>query len=263
MDIKEYISSGIIEAYVMGLASETEKSEFEQNCTLYPELVAAREAFEEQLEQQFTQEIVEPPADLKARVFNAVKAEGIETAKIIPLQPAAGARQKRRPEMFVAAALVIIMLVSSVFIYYLRSQRKQLEQSNNELQAGLQSRDSLLNKLVDEQKLLNNPGIKKVNMVGSNIAPSFTANIYWDSASAAVYLVIKNIPRLPDEKQYQLWAVTKGMSKSLGVFNATEDRVILKMDNTQNAESFAITIEPKGGSTSPSTESIQSSGNPL
>ncbi|HSS98730.1 MAG TPA: hypothetical protein VLK33_16965 [Terriglobales bacterium] len=46
MNIKEYISSGIIESYVLGLASSEEVAEFEKLCTEYPELVAARTSFE-------------------------------------------------------------------------------------------------------------------------------------------------------------------------------------------------------------------------
>jgi hypothetical protein len=50
MNVREYISSGIIESYVMGLASETERQEFEANCMQYPEIAEARTAFEMALE---------------------------------------------------------------------------------------------------------------------------------------------------------------------------------------------------------------------
>jgi hypothetical protein len=50
MNVKEYISSGIVESYVLGLASEAERQEFEQNCVQYPEIAQARTAFELSLE---------------------------------------------------------------------------------------------------------------------------------------------------------------------------------------------------------------------
>jgi len=64
-----------------------------------------------------------------------------------------------------------------------------------------------------------------------------------------VYLVVKNLPALPQNKQYQLWAQIDGKPKSLGVFEAAADKVIFKMNNTKKAGAFAITVEPKGGNT--------------
>ncbi|MBS1563478.1 MAG: anti-sigma factor, partial [Bacteroidetes bacterium] len=51
MNIQEYISSGIIQAYVLGLATEEERREFEKLAAISPELQQAREAFELSLEQ--------------------------------------------------------------------------------------------------------------------------------------------------------------------------------------------------------------------
>jgi anti-sigma-K factor RskA len=39
---QEYISSGIVESYVLGLASAEERNEFEQMCSQYPDVLAAR-----------------------------------------------------------------------------------------------------------------------------------------------------------------------------------------------------------------------------
>jgi hypothetical protein len=61
VNVKEYISSGIIESYVLGMTSEEERQEFEQACTQYPEIVKARESFELSLEQVLLQESIQPP----------------------------------------------------------------------------------------------------------------------------------------------------------------------------------------------------------
>ena len=46
MNVKEYIASGMIESYVMGLLTEPERREFEAVCVQHPEVAAARMAFE-------------------------------------------------------------------------------------------------------------------------------------------------------------------------------------------------------------------------
>ena len=63
MNTQEYISSGIVESYVLGLASEEERIEFEQYCAQYPEVLAARTAFELSLENQAMENAIAPPAE--------------------------------------------------------------------------------------------------------------------------------------------------------------------------------------------------------
>ena len=52
MNIKEYISSGIIELYVLGICSPEEEKEFESLRHQYPELDAAVQEYEMQLENE-------------------------------------------------------------------------------------------------------------------------------------------------------------------------------------------------------------------
>ena len=60
MNIKEYISSGVVESYVLGMLSAQEKFDFEQYCEVYPELKAARNAFELAIEKQAMENAVSP-----------------------------------------------------------------------------------------------------------------------------------------------------------------------------------------------------------
>ena len=77
MNIKDYISSGQVESYVLGLSSPEERQEFEELCARYPELVLARDDFELALEKQLLKEI--SPADpiLKESIMNSLSQENI------------------------------------------------------------------------------------------------------------------------------------------------------------------------------------------
>jgi hypothetical protein len=75
VNIQEYISSGIVESYVLGLADENEKAEFERMCDVHPEIRAAREAFEISLEQQALKNAIEPPRHLKSKIFAQIEVE--------------------------------------------------------------------------------------------------------------------------------------------------------------------------------------------
>ena len=244
MNIKEYISSGIVESYVLGLASEQERAEFEQLCLQYPELIAARNDFEEKLEKQAFQQAITPPAFLKEKVMVNIhdQVSPAKEAKIITMDTRPRSSNWLR---FVAAASVILLLASTYFVYDLYSKNQKLQRSTSQMQSSL---DSTIRQMEETQKMMEvmtNPNVTIVSMVGTQKNPS-SANIYWDTASKDVYMVVKNIPKLPSEKQYQLWAFIDQKPVDLGLFDADKPNLFLKMKNTQKAEAFAITIEKRG-----------------
>lgn len=243
MNIKEYISSGIVESYVLGLASEEERLEFEQYCRQYPELVAARTEFEELLEKQAFAGAVTPPVTIKTQWLNTIRdGQGDrEAARVIGME-------RRTPNIswlkYVAAAAVLLLVASSYFVFDLYSRNKQLQQSLSRYQVQI---DSLTGQIAFEHRMMTNPDVAVVTMKGADKSQS-SARVYWDTTSSDVYLVIKNMPQLPSEKQFQLWAFIKGKPApaDLGLFDLPAGNVILKMQNVQGAEAFAITIEKRG-----------------
>ena len=98
------------------------------------------------------------------------------------------------------------------FLYYqTRQENQDLTRVNDRLRESLDTTRNILRKIVDEQKdVVSNPDVTVVNMVGTQVAPRSSANVYWDSAKSDVYLVVKNMPKLPLDQQYQLWALIDG-----------------------------------------------------
>lgn len=80
MNIKDYISSGIVESYVLGLADEAERTEFESMSAKHDEVRAARDLFELSLEKQALVGAVMPPANVKAAIFATVSQTGASVA---------------------------------------------------------------------------------------------------------------------------------------------------------------------------------------
>jgi anti-sigma-K factor RskA len=259
--IQDYIASGIIENYVLGLADAKERYEFERLCEQHPELEQARIAFEKTLEQHAMDNAIPPPAGIKQQVMDTIQQQPSNNkSKLVTMENGTSAIRRNNPFRFVAAASVILLLGCVYFIYHFYNESKTLSNSNNELQAKLQTTDSILNQIIAEQKVVKDSNVTVVNMVGTQAAPRSAANVYWDSTSSNVYIVVKNMPKLPTDQQYQLWALIDGKPKDLGVFDVNDDKVILKMNNTQKADAFAITIEKKGGNPSPTLEKMQSLG---
>ena len=159
-----------------------------------------------------------------------------------------------------AAAAAVILLVGMVVLYYqVRQQNNDLANTNKELTKRISDDEVVIDKIKFEKSVIDNPNAVVVNMVGTKI-PVSSANVYWDSTNSSVYLVVKNMPKLPSSQQYQLWALIDNKKKNLGVFDATDNNVIIKMDSTKKAQAFAITIEKKGGNPTPTLDSLQSIG---
>ena len=66
MDIKAYIQSGVIEQYVLGLATAEDVAELEQLRVQYPELNDAVLNFEKNFEAYLLANPVQPPAFIKS-----------------------------------------------------------------------------------------------------------------------------------------------------------------------------------------------------
>jgi anti-sigma-K factor RskA len=233
----EYISSGIVESYVLGLADEKERSEFEQMCLQYPEVLAARTAFELVLEKQAMQNAIIPPVDVKGKIIEQIGGTG----KLVAMQPATAKKINR--VKYAAAASVILLAGSVYYNFTLYNKNKNLKKNY----------DITVAKLNDVEKgfqvLQQNPNVKMASMKGQPISPASYATVYWDTASQDVYLMINNMPKPPSEKQYQLWAFLNDQPIDMGLIEITEKPLQLyRLKKAQAAQAFAITLEKKGRS---------------
>jgi anti-sigma-K factor RskA len=238
VNIQEYISSGILESYVLGLASEEERREFEQICAQYPEVLQARIAFEQALEKQAMANAITPAAGLKNKILVDIDKEG----KVVSMTSAPV--RKMNGWKYAAAACIALLAGSIYWIYFLTVTNVKL--SKAQYQAKLNIRE-LMVKIGEMQ---NNPSIKMAGLKGELAAPSAYTTVYWDTTTYDVYLLINNLPKPADSLQYQLWALADGKPVDLGFISdeyfIKQDKLLLKAKNAQNAQAFAITLEKKG-----------------
>lgn len=262
MNIKEYIASGIVESYVLGLASEQERMEFEQFCSRYPELLDARIKFEQLLENQAMEHAEAPPVDSKQKIWSAIQQPwSSNTSKIITMEPTTTRRSSGL--RWVAAASVILMLAAGYFAFDYYNKNQELQKSNDEMNARLNRMDTVINKMKEEQAVIQNPNTTVINLAAlKESAPS--ASVYWDTTSASVYLLVRNMPQIASEKQYQLWSIIDSAGKlqptSLGLFDGGQEKVMVKVNDAQKADAFAITIEKRGNAGGPDLQQLQNMG---
>jgi anti-sigma-K factor RskA len=257
VNIKEYISSGIVESYVMGMVTEAERREFESQCALYPEIVEARTAFELALEEKLLSDAKQPPQQLKRTIEEKISTNSFESTpdqqvENTPVRNVTGWK-------WLAAASLILLAGAAWWAFSTNQKYQQLQASNNELQNQLHQNSAVLDQMKKDAEKMHDPGMKMAALKGTAQAPQAFATVYWDTASTGnVYLMVNNLPEPPSDKQYQLWALLNGQPVDLGVFDidVRKKPLLLQMQNVQNAQAFAITLEPRGGSALPTMTSM-------
>jgi len=255
LNIKEYISSGILESYALGELSQSERLEVERNLAQYPELRAELAAIEETMEAFFMNSAVKPGGEVKEKIMTSISQVKPE-AKVISM----------RPWRLIAAASVLIAITSSFLAYTYYNNWRQSETNLNELRALNEqvARDynkvnQRLGDIETQMQVINNPAFERVVMKGTANAPEALASVYWNKTSQEVFLSVQNLKALAKDQQYQLWAIVDGKPVDMGVFDSST--ALLKMKTTGKAAAFAVTIEPRGGKSSPSLETMQVLGN--
>lgn len=274
MSIQEYISSGIVESYVLGLADPAERAEFERMCAAHAEVRKARDAFELALERQVMQNAIPPSKNTRSKIFAEIEIEeqkrGTDSIQdTISRQPELPQAQRAGGKLssmgmyrFIAAASIVLLIVSTGLNFYLFNQFKdysnryaillaqqnELARNNDVLRTRLETYENTL-------AMMRDPDMMVVKMPGTNVpaSPDSTsmATVYWNTKSKDVYLIVNNLPQPPSDRQYQLWAIVNGQPIDAGVFDVQTGTDMVKMKNMQRAEIFAVTLEKRGGSTSP------------
>jgi len=266
VNIEAYISSGIIESYVLGLADTQEVAELLQLKAQYPEVQAAIDSFEASLENAAFANAIAPAPSGKQRFMDAIAAEEkanyISEPTIEEKIPTTEAKKeaaivrKMQPFKYVAAASIILLIVSAeVNVYF---YGKYVE-ANNQVVALLKEKNSLTadnrnyqvkyTDLTNSLSIINDTNVVKVSMKGLPGKEALLATVFWNKLSKEVYVNANNLPTPPANKQYQLWALVGGKPIDAGVISNCNG--VCKLKTTIKAEVFAVTLEKLGGSPTP------------
>src|SRR5437868_11557770 len=92
-----------------------------------------------------------PPAFLKEKTWSEIQQS---STKIITMEPTT---RRSSGLGWVAAASIILFLAAGYFAFKFYNESKDLKKNNDELTAKVNRTDSILDRIVEEQKAINNP----------------------------------------------------------------------------------------------------------
>ena len=269
MNINEYISSGILESYVLGSCTSDQQKEVEANALQYPEVRTELEAIREALNNYVLLNEQSPPAHLKEKIAQAVKdsSSANNETKVYTLENKEEINVSRGAngyKLLAAASVALLIAVSAFFYNKLQKTENEVAQLKDQMEGMTHDKlinDSLiaLEKKKMEFKLAQMDMVKKPSMVampmtGKEKAPDAKVVVYGDSKTNEIFLEVDKLPKAPTGMQYQLWAIVKGKPISAGMVQICEQPDtcgILKMNSIADAHAFAISLEKEGGNESP------------
>jgi len=187
----------------------------------------------------------EPPPGLKARVLAAAAA----TPQLPPLPPAAAARRRHgrrltRSDWFprlalgLAAAGVAAAVALAVVTVSTQNRLDTVQAQNQQIAAVLSAPDA--------------------QIATGTSSTGGTATVVLSYAEQKMIFTSSGLPALPNAKVYELWLLSTGSAKSAGLLpQPTDGRTapVLAAGLT-SADKVGVTVEPAGGTSSPTTTPI-------
>lgn len=272
MDVQELISSGKLELYVAGVLSEREMTDV-ANIALENEEIAHEIEVIEQVMVAFLSPIEFSLGEKEKEVeideiLGKIRSQAAPPVEVVaPQSPPAPVREIKRVS-WLAAALLIGLIVATGLAVWLAAENKTLSGQ----MADLRSKDqqiaddngkfkdkiSRIEQQVGIMRSILTKRIELTTVKGNKITnPDNYILAYWNPNTQQVMLVDAKLPALSPGQQYQLWALYDGKPIDAGVFDYKALQVSSSFQkNIANAQAFAVTVEPEGGSKTPTLSNL-------
>ena len=236
MDKETFLASGLLEQYVLGITDPEETQEVEGYLNLYPELHQEVTTMREAIKQYALQQDIPAPAQRMNEPSIASNTKSNRTYG-----------QIHWLSVVVLGSLALLCVLSALRI-------RNLQEENKTLLTQLsicESREEII-------AFLKDPQTQPVVLTEIAEDTEAAALVYWNKVSKKAMLNPFNLPRLPEDQQYQVWVDVAGKMISIGLIQQDlakyQDLVFL-----ENATSLNVTIEPKGGSKEPTVSKLVAS----
>lgn len=260
MESKEYIESGILELYVYGLLSEDENDQVAAMSNKNPEIKAEILSIEKaviNLSSSFSPFISHSQ-------FEKIKAQlELKHGKVVSMKTGSSWAT------YIGWAAAIALLIGIGYQYSqldnaknqvatVEKEKSKLQETVVSLETKNKETETVLNVVRDETNTV-------VALAGQTAAPTAKAKIYWNKQTQVVYVDASGLPEPPKGKEYQIWSLKlqpQLTPTSIGMltnFTANSSKVFA-VEKTGDAEAFGITLEPTGGSPTPTMEQLYTLG---
>ena len=259
----ELIASGKLEMYVNGSLGEEEVMEIRQAIADHPEVKKEVELIE--ITYMSLGEALAPtiPAMVWTKILQV-------TGKVKRLGSSGGSKINWGAISGWAAAIVCIG-----GIFWMLDQNNTLEENiqlttneNTILKDKTEAIQGELTEVTDLLKILGSKNYNTYTLPGNpEVAPTAFAKVHYSESENIAYIDAKGLPAPPEGKVYQVWSLIMEplTPTSVGLLDGYStsqgETGIFKFENIASLDAFGITLEPEGGSQSPTLSELYTIGN--
>lgn len=259
MDIKEYISSGILELYVYGALTEAESREVSQALKEHPEI--RKEVEEIEVALQKLSSAAAPTYNAEAILASIKNKLGSKSDDTV-----IGIERKKETNWvsYIGWAATILLLIGLFFVF--EDKNNLREQLNSEKARSAAMEQQIADAREDAERaeellaVLRDKNVSRIQLQGQNAAPEAYAAVYWNKEENKAYIDAKDLPEPPRGKVYQVWSLKLDplTPTSIGLLEefVADNNKIFTLENANESQAFGITLEPEGGSDSPTMEQL-------
>jgi anti-sigma-K factor RskA len=249
MDKHKFISSGLLEQYVLGLTTLEENKEVEAYLEAFPELKEEVRAMEDALMRYAASQSI-PPSPHKRRIIQSPP-------------PSESGSRSGLGDLNTPVLFVIVTLVLGSFSFVLWQENKILRHSLESQRAEMslleqhyfhQDHDAHLFSILAHQ---DTKQIELTNHLTNNSQHTVVA--YWNPTAHKAILNASALQAPPQNHQYQLWYLIKDKYVSASLLESSKLKLI-PISYLPKVEKIMLTIEPTGGSRIPNKQRIAYTG---
>ncbi|WP_159023831.1 anti-sigma factor domain-containing protein [Formosa sp. L2A11] len=265
MDINNYINSGVLELYVAGALSDEENKEVYDVMQKHPEVL--NEVLQIEAAILKLTEATAPKNTVLDfnKITEKISTKTEKETKVVKLKA-----EKLRSSWLSFTGWAAAVILGAGLLWSIQENSElqskiSVSQIDNEfLEQQIEIADSDLKQAKSLITILRDKDLLAIPLGGQTVAPEAYAKVYWDKSENSIYLDVQGLPEPPEGKVYQVWSLTLNplTPTSLGTLDdfTSDDSKIFAMKNANASEAFGITLEPAGGSTSPTLEQLYTLG---
>jgi len=254
------LNSGDLELYVYGILDESESKQIAElsrtDSAIKNEIVSIENSILA-LSSSFSPVI-------SSNVYEKIKHKiGLKRYKVVKMKP------QSNWSKYAGWAASIVLLIGIGYQYNKLSSSENeintIEKEKLQLNETVTSIENENKKTTTALNVIRDTKNTVVSLGGQAVSPTSYAKIYWNKETQVVYVDASGLPEPPEGKVYQIWSLklqpqlTPTSIGLLADFKGNKDRVFA-VEKTGDAEAFGITLEPAGGSKSPTMDQLYTLG---
>ncbi|MEM8848288.1 MAG: anti-sigma factor [Bacteroidota bacterium] len=261
MDVEKYIASGVLELYVSGALSPQENEEVQSYARQYPEIQKEIETIEATILDLTKKASPGMPPTSFESIASKINSDNSPTI-VLDSTP------KNSWVTFLGWAASVVLAVGLIWTYLQNDELKSdIEVTNKTMEQLEDSLSSIKLEIADKESILEELRNKDVSVIllqGQQVSPTSYTKVFWNASNEVVTIDAQGLPSPPEGYDYQVWSLTLNplTPTSIGLlsdFNSNKDK-LFSLENANESQAFGITLEPEGGSETPTLEQLYTLG---